>query len=69
MHHCKYSSTTILFQNLEDGSIEERIFVNGQKSGGAVLKFVNGDFYELNYVDNILNGDAKYFHSSQLHKK
>ena len=46
-------------QNFEDGSIEEREFVNGCKLGPATVKFSNGDYLELNYSDNLLNGEAK----------
>jgi len=47
------------YKNFEDGSIEEREFVNGCKFGPATVKFSNGDYLELNYSDNLLNGGAK----------
>jgi len=46
------------YKNLSDGSIETREFRDGVKSGPARVEFPNGDFFQLNYENNELNGKA-----------
>ena len=38
------------------GSVEERLFSNGQKNGPAIIKFPNGDTFEFNYKDGEMEG-------------
>ena len=52
-------SLSLVGQNLEDGSIEERQYVDGAKTGCATIKHRNGDVFELNYEDNKYSGKAK----------
>ena len=43
-----------------DGSYEERSFNDGAKNGPAKLIGINGDIFEFNYKDNLIDGQSMY---------
>ena len=49
-----WSLKVILLHSL--GSVEERLFSNGQKNGPAIIKFPNGEIFEFNYKDGEMEG-------------
>ena len=46
---------------ISTGSVEERLFSNGQKNGPAIIKFSNGDRFEFNYKNGEMEGIFQWY--------